>query len=549
MPAPGSGALNAGYAVVYDNNGDMQRMHLVNAMQQQNLQQQERERQRQEADAAHRFALQKYYGGQFDPSKFDTETDLNKSINEELLKGRKNLAEVLNTPGASDQDIENATQQALVPAQKLYQIGTSVKRNIDASLEGLKDDKTLAPHLGSLKTQAFVNALYTKDTQTGKLRLRNEQELSQVDPDRNYAADILAHDPQLIMNGNVDWGGMRKRFETTSQDLSGAHYTSPGVKSKSDFKAVWRPDLQDLVQDKTGAYKVITKSDPIITKDANGNEVQIPALSQTALNAMQSTPGELANMNVATMHYLAQHSPNVSVEPNTEAFENAKRIMAYQMVKDWGAKAISDKQDVTKSSLLTRIELGYPMPGSGGSGSSGNQVQDVQAAFNDITDTPFTGDDGTRGNIVNGKLSKAFRGIGSTPSMGEVTGRIPLNKLPLSVRDAVANYSKGNDVTGIKQGRKDVPTGEVKVKLRDGVVTGVMTDAGQWFDVTSRLNSNIKQQNTTLPTKQKQHFIQNQGNGKTYQLGGKSITDDMIKKGAKKYRMTEAQYKASIGIK
>ena len=344
MPdAPGSGALNAGYAVVYGNQGDMQRMQMANLMQQQNQARQDKIAEQQKADDAHRFALQKYYGKDFDPTNFDTKTDLNKSINELLISGKKNLSDVLNKPGASDQDIDNAAQQALAPAQKLYQVGTAIKRNVDASLEGLKGEKGI--DLGSLKNQAYINALYTKDPQTGKMRIKNDQELSQIDPEHNYAADILQNNPQLVAKGDVDWNGMQKLFMPKTQELSGAHYTSPGVKSKSDFKATWLDGVQDLTRDDKGVYHVTTVSDPVISKDANGNEIKTDALPQSAMNTMQSTPGMKAKMDVATMQYLAKEHPDVSIQPNTPEFEAAKRIMGYQMMKGFSAKAISDKSD------------------------------------------------------------------------------------------------------------------------------------------------------------------------------------------------------------
>lgn len=510
MPdAPGSGALNAGYAVTYDNSGDMQRMNFVNMLQQQNEARQQRAEAQRRADEAHKYALQKYYGAQFDPSKFDTETDLNKSINEELMKGRKSLAEVLSKPGVSDQDIENATQQALVPAQKLYQIGTAVKRNIDASLEGLKGDKGI--DLGSLKTQAYVNALYTKDPQTGKLRLRNEQELSQVDPEHNYAADLLQNHPELVAKGDVDWSGAQKLFVPKEQELSGAHYTSPGVKSKHDFKATWFDGLQDLVRDDKGVYHVTTVSDPIITKDANGKEVKIDAVPQSVINTMQPTLGAKAKLDVATMQYLAKHSPEVSVEPGTPAFENAKRVMVHEMMKPFAAKKISDKSDVTKSSLLTRIELGYPMPGSGSDGGGGDQAADTRASFNDITDTPFVGDNGMIGSINNGQFEQK-KGVLSmfTPKYDgrEIIGSVPLDKLPASVFNAVSASNAKNDITGETkpdENGKPQPTGFARIKVKGGQISAIKTDKG-WFDVDSRQNANIKIQNSTTTMKNKQHY-------------------------------------------
>jgi hypothetical protein len=503
MPyVPGSGAQNAGYAVTYGDLGETNRTNLVNLLNRQNQDRQDKIDAQQQADAAHKFALQKYYGSQFNPDNYKTETDDDQDLSNMAGSSLKRVSELINK-GASDEDIQTAANQEASNLQKNYQTVQTVKRNIETSLEGLKGDKTLAPYLGSLKKQAYIHALYTKDGD--KIRRKTFDELAQTDPQQNYAGDILQNNPQLIVPGDVDYNGFLKSLPVANQKLTGSWYSSPGVKHKSAFDASWYDGAQKLVQDDKGAYKIETANEPVQTTDANGNPVQVNQIPQSVINTMQSTPGAKAKLDVATMQYLGQH--NISAEPNTPAFETAKKAMVYEMLDKNAPKRISQGQDVTNSAALTKIELGYPMPGSQKS-SPETQTQDVQAAFNDITDTPFVGDDGTSGNIVNGKLSDKYKGVGSTPSMGEVTGKIPLNKLPLSVRDAVANYSKGNDVTGIKQGRRDVPTGEVRVKLKDGAVVGVMTDAGQWFDVTSRLNSNIKQQNSTLPMKQKQHYVQ-----------------------------------------
>lgn len=503
MPAPGSGALNAGYAVVYDNHGDMQRMQMANLMQQQNQARQDKIAEQQKADDAHRFALQKYYGKDFDPNNFDIKNDLQGRVNDYLISGKKSLSDVLNKPGVSDQDIDNAAQQALIPAQKLYQVGTAINRNIDTSLEGLKGEKGI--DLGSLKKQAYINALYTKDPQTGKMRIKNDQELSQIDPEHNYAADILQNHPELVAKGDVDYNGALKLFQPATQKLTGEWYSSPGVKHKSAFEATWADGPQKLVQDDKGAYKVETANEPIETTDANGRKVLINQIPQGVINTMQSTPGAKAKLDVATMQYLAKTHPDVSVEPNTPAFEIAKRAMVYDMFNKTAPKRISQGQGVNTSSPVIRMQLGLD-----GKKDNGSQEQDMQASFSDVTDTPFIGDNGVKGTINNGKFEPDNGGVFSKllPKYkgGEVSGLIPITKLPISVRDAVVKYSQGNDVTGEKTGRRDTPTGMVKVKINDGVVSAVMTDKGQWFDVNSRLNSNIKAQNSTVPMKEKQHY-------------------------------------------
>jgi hypothetical protein len=507
MPyVPGSGAQNAGYAVTYGDLGETNRMNLVRMLDQQNQERQDKIEAQQRADAAHKFALQKYYGKEFDPSNFDTGTDLNKSINDALIQGKKNLAEILNDPNSSDQDIDNAAQQALTPAMKLYQIGTAVKRNVDATTDAFKNDKGL--DVGSLKTQAYINALYTKDPKTGKLRLKNDQELSQIDPEHNYAADILQNHPELVAKGDVDYNGLLKNFPVANQKLDGSWYSSPGVKHKSNFDASWYDGVQKLVKDDKGVYGIQTANEPIETTDANGNKIKINQIPESVINTMQSTPGAKAKLDVATMQYLAQHSPNVSVEPGTPAFEMAKRAMVYEMFDKNAPKRISKGQDINKSGSLIRMELGYPMPGSSNGSKSGEDLkQETQASFNDITDVPFVGDNGVVGTISNGKFQPRKGILGAfTPKYdgSEVEGSIPLDKLPVSVFNAVTAGNSKNDITGEKDNVGD-PIGKVKVKITDGQITAIKTDHG-WFDVNSRQNANIKVENTTRSIKDKEKY-------------------------------------------
>lgn len=510
MPfTPGSGAENAGYAVTYGDLGETNRMNLVRMLDQQNQERQDKIQAQQQADAAHKFALQKYYGKEFDPSNYDTQNDLNKRITDMSSEGLKSVSDLINS-GASDEDVESAANQAVGKLRQTYQLGTALQRNIDTSLEGYKNDKTLAPYFGNIKKNAELNILYKKDPATGKLVLKSNDELAQLDPEHNYAADILQNHPELIVPGNVDWQGFKKAFTPVSQELSGAHYTAPGVKSKNDFKATWLDGLQDLVKDDKGVYHVITKSEPIVTTDANGKEVKIDALPKSTLDVLQSTPGMKAQLDVATMHYLAQHSPNVSVEPGTPAFENAKAIMAYQMMRDFGAKAISDKHDESRAGLRIRMDMGVPMPGSGNGSKSGEDLKaQTQASFNDITDVPFTGDNGVKGTIVNGQFQPAKRGLfaplyGPKYDGGELIGTLPIDNLPVSVFNAVTAGNSKNNITGEKDDI-DRPTGQVKVKIKDGEITAIKTDHG-WFDVNSRENANIKLQNSTTSMKSKEHY-------------------------------------------
>jgi hypothetical protein len=539
---PGSGALNAGYAVTYGDLGEANRMNLVRYLDQQNQDRQDKIDAQQQADAAHKFALQKYYGKEFDPSNFDTQTDLNQRLSDMASGSLKRVSDLINS-GASDEDIDNAANQELSGIQKTYQVASAVKRNIDTSMEGLQSDKTLAPYLGSLKKQAFINALYTKDP-NGKVRLKTDQELSQIDPNQNFAGDILQNNPQLVVPGNIDWNAQLKKFTPKTFKNSGEYYSSPGVKKTGSYEAQYYDGAQKIATDKKGVTSVETANDPIFTKDANGNPVKIDQAPDYVMTALQSTPGEKANMDVATQRWLAQHYPNSpQPAPNTPEFEVAKKNMVYDGLNKLSPKLISSSDKVNESAAKIRLDLGYPMPGSGKGTTIEQDQADVNKSFNSISGVKYYKDSGVGvvpvGNIVNGKADGQVQN-------GEVL--MKLEDLPIAIRNAVAKYSPGNDVSGIVTGRRKVnKEGLLQVELKDGVVSGVMTDKGQWFRATDLTNANIKEQNTTLPMKQKQHYIQGQGG--TYQLGGKTITDDMLQKGAKKYGMTVEQYKASIGLK
>jgi hypothetical protein len=486
-------------------------MNLVNLLDRQNQERQDKIDAQQQADAAHKFALQKYYGKEFDPNNFDTGTDLNKSINDALISGKKNLAEIINNPNSSDEDIDNAAQQALTPAMKLYQTGMAVKRNIDTSMEGLKGDKTLAPYLGSLKKQAYINALYTKDGD--KVRLKNDSELSQLNPDQDYAGDILKNNPQLVVPGDVDVDGFLKGLPVANHKLNGAWYSSPGVKHKSNFEANTYQGVQKLVQDDKGAYSVQTANEPITTTDANGNKVQVNQIPQDVVSSMQSSPGAKAKLDVATMQYLAQH--NISAEPNTPAFETAKRAMLYDVFDKKVAKGISQGQDVTTAPIVIKEQMGYPMPGSSKGSDTGDNNANISASFKDITDTPFTGSNGVQGTINNGtfipKKPGAFDPLykATYDPTTTMTGTIPIDKLPASVYHAAKAYIADNDITGETAPNdkgKETPTGFVKVKISNGQISSIKTDKG-WFDVGDRTNANINTYNKTHGIKQKKDAI------------------------------------------
>jgi hypothetical protein len=232
-------------------------------------------------------------------------------------------------------------------------------------------------------------------------------------------------------------------------------------------------------------------------------------------------------MDVATQRWLAQNYPDQpQPAPGTQHFEDMKRIMGFQMMKDFGAKAISDKTDENRSALRIRLDLGGSLPGQGKEVKDVS-TPDISASFKDINGADFESSDGkVKGTIENGVFQPAKKGVfsplfGATYKPGqEMTGTIPVDKLPASVYRAAKAYIQDNDITGEKElvvdkdgnpetnkegnqtGRK-LPTNRVKVKIGgDGQIQAIRTDKG-WFDVGDRENSNVNLLNKTRSIKNK----------------------------------------------
>ncbi|MGN6266432.1 MAG: hypothetical protein ACTHM5_12195 [Ginsengibacter sp.] len=505
---PGSGGNNAGYAVVYPDN-DLQRMQIANNMHQANLERQQRLEQQRKEETAHRYALNKYYGNQFDFDKFDTATDLDKNINDLLIQGKRELEDVLNTPGVSDEDIDRAANEAIIPAMKLSQVGKSIKRNIDGTVAAY--DKKDGIDTGSLAKQAYIQALYKPDPKTGKLVLKNTDELNQIDPEHNYAADIVNNTPQLVSKGNVDYMEGLKGWASQPVGDSGEYYDAQGIKHKGSWKTNIYTGLQQIEKDGKGVARVATVNNAIPITDANGNPVIDPNTGKQVLinqapeilmNRLQDTPGKKAAMDVATIKYLQSHPATAgeSAIPGTPGFEIAKRAMAYDQLQNLTKRVNISKGEQAPAFVIKNM-LGIA-PGGGSGQTSAQQNNDIKASFNDITNARFIGNNGAEGRIENGKLVGFKGGIKSFLNRGVVEGIMPVEQLPLSIRDAVAKYSPKNDITGKKYEGTKSP-GYVDVKTKNGVVTGIRTDSGQWFELNNLTQAEINDENKVRSIKNK----------------------------------------------
>lgn len=514
MPdVPGSGALNAGYAVTYGNEGDMQRMQMVNLMQQQVQARQDKLAQEAQQQQAHIAAMKKRYGAMFDPKNYDTLTDVNIPINEEAESLKKGLSELLNS-NAPQQDVDNFAIDGASRLQKMYQIGTAIKRNIDSNIAPYKNSKNI--NWGSVGTQAYLDTLYKKDPATGKMVMKNVSELAQIPSDFNPVAEILKNNPDKATSSSIDVDSAVKNMATQSVQGNGAFYGSDGFKHKSGWKANYNPLIQDLIYDKDGTARVVTINHPVPLTDIEGNPIidpktgkpsMINQISDEAYNHFVDTPEKKIITDAATIRYLRKDNPDMEIATDTPAFYQASKEMLYNAVKGYGGKAISKTQDVTAPAFVIKNMMGLPTGSGGGSGAKTpkQQMADITASFNDITGVRFIGNNGAEGKIENGKLVGFKGGIGSLFNGGVVEGKVPIEQLPLSLMRAVSAYAPNTSITGKKyKEQEDNPNaGMVDVKVKNGRVVGVRTDNGPYFSVDDKVQSEINTKNKLLSIKNK----------------------------------------------
>src|ERR1019366_1915026 len=208
MPDNGSGALNAGAAVDLGTQAP-ENLKLAGYLNQQNMAQQYRQDRMNQAAQAHKDALQKYYGNQFDIDKFDTKTALNEPIDDILSKGRQTVADAIQK-GIDGGDLEKIQQQALAPAVQLFQKGTLIQQNLAQTSAALKTDPGIDSD--AVYKGGMLAALYDQDPNTGKYIPKTGADLAAVDPEKDYGKEFISNHPELAAKGGVNWEGNIAKF-------------------------------------------------------------------------------------------------------------------------------------------------------------------------------------------------------------------------------------------------------------------------------------------------------------------------------------------------
>ena len=496
--ASGDGASQAGFAVAFPaDNGN--KLKLADYFQQQQNMQANRDAAKAQAIQVHKDALAKYYGDQFDPSKFDTKTALNDQIDTYLSKGHQAVSDAIQS-GQDGGDLERTMQQAITPALQLYQKGSLIKANIDKTAAALKDDKGI--DTDALSKVATLQALYNKNPD-GTYTIKSPQDLAQVDPEHDYSKDILNNNPELVSKAGVDVEGNLAKFKPSSVKSTGSYYSSPGVKVKGQHEATYLTGVQQYNKDANGVDQITTSDTPINTTDANGNPVTIHQVPDEVVNQFQQTVGGKAALDVATKKY-AQTNGLPNAQPGTQVFEQMKKAMLYDMIDKTAPKHISQTQDVTTAPVVIKQELGIPTHNP--AWDSNTQVNQTPPSFSKISDAKVYVNSGgigltvPVGTVQDGKVS------GDAVPMGSAEAKIKMSDLPDAYVAAANKFDTKNDITGDKgDDRKKTPTGFVTVKLYDKKIVGIKTDKGNWFSTDDLGSVQDKELNSTLPKNQQVH--------------------------------------------
>ena len=515
-------ASNLGFATIYEpDNG--QKLKLAAYFHQQNEAELQRQQQRDQAIQAHQFALDKYYGNQFDPKDFDTNTALDEQINDYLAKGHQQVSEAIQNK-IDGADLDRIVQQSLAPAIQLHQKGSLIKSNIDATATALKPDKGI--DTDALRKEATLRALYNRSPD-GKYTIKNMQDLAQVDPEHDYSKDILDQNPELVSTGGVDVEGKLAKMIPQNFKSSGSYYSSPGVKRKGSFEANYFQGAQKLTQDPDGAYKVVTADNPIVTKDATGNPVTIHQVPDEVLSHFSQTVGDRAALDVATKKYLTDNNLP-ALQPGSQGFDQAKKAMLYDQIENIGPKKISETHDVTTAPIVIKNELGLINP------TPAQPAIQNQTGFDKISNVPFYQQGTVNGTDITAKGGTINNGTINNLPPGTNEVKIRLQDLPEEYRGAAKKLSSDNDITGdknpndnsVERSLRNKPTGYATLQVVNGNLTGIKTDKGTFLTPDDLNTVQTNELNKTLPMKQKIH-----------PAGTKSIAEQMRDASNKKEKL------------
>lgn len=457
-----------------------------------------RSEQEREKAIGKKAASDKYFTNYLDPKDSFTGTVVD-PVNAKLLSDALQQAYDLSAKGATDNEIFMAITPLVNKVNDYTQKAKQIQAQKKQAMDLLGKQKGIDP----LKfSSEFDDEVFMEtDPKTG---LKKMKDLSMVDPSQNYA-DIVLKNRDIYTPEGFDEYVAKAGKNTSLEDVSVYGKDKSMRRTKAEMTA---PSFMISDKDERGAhtdfvpkYEIATDGDNVVMGEFIGQDGK-----KTKAPVRMVTNEVFNDLPISAKAYLRQEvrrlSKDKGVELNSAQAENLARALAYDELKTSGKQYSTLKEvQVQKAAPAPRISVNI------NSQKEPNKIDlteypDSQDGGKDITSL-MQGVDVV--SLVTGKKYAAEKII-FNPSTKKITITDPVNNKPetMTLTTFLQNIKPQNPAADIKW-------------LKEGLnnpITGVKEDEPK---------------------------------SKTYTVGGKTLTEEQIKKGAAKYKMSEAEYLKSIG--
>lgn len=452
--------------------------------------------------------LANYFG---DKNKFTG--SLYDPIKTKLIGDALDQAMDLSKKGSSVEDILMATAPLVNKVNDYEARATMFSDKKTKFLEQLKANGQKGIDIPKLSDEIDNAAFYDIDPKTGQKVLN----VDKADPSHNYGLDVLNNGDVFTNEGFGDFVGKAGKnvvnHDVVLRDANGK-IRQTKIESTS-------PNFMDLEKDKQGVpigyvpkYTTATDDGSVLLHDFLGDKgdvIKEPVrlLSDDVFNQLPTTAK--AYLKQEATKYAKLHN----IDPSSPQVDNLIKALAYDEVRN-NAKQSSTYKELSK--------LEQPVTKNTTNINMSSKKEDntwIPPYLNDLKSHAVN-------NLVplDATLSKALTKEGVAPDL-------------LGIQDGKWKpiFFKRKDGVILRQGDSENGT-----PIIDEIRSQPITDNQMILQMGGQ--TGVKQKNIEMINRP-----QRGGNTKTYNVGGKEITEDMINKGAAKYKMTPEQYKASIGIK
>lgn len=471
-----------------------------------------RQEQEKQAAAGRKAASDKYFANYLDPKDRFTGTMADPEIAKQLGEALDE-AFMLSSKGATDNEIF----MAITPRVNRVNDYTQKVKQIQAQKKQASDVVGKIPGVDQIKfSSEFDDEVFMEtDLKTGVKKMRD---IGTIDPSQNYA-DIVLKNRDIYTPEGFDEYVAKAGKNTSLEDVSVYGKDKSMRRTKAEMTA---PSFMISDKDERGAhvdfvpkYEIATDGENVVMGEFMGQDGK-----PTKAPVRMVTNDVFNDLPVSAKAYLRQEVRKLSkekgVELNSAQAENLARALAYDELKNSGKQY----------STLKEVQVQKAAPiiiNNSGSGSSSKTPQQI-----DLTEYPDV--EGGGKDITN--LMQGIKVTGLPTGKTLLAEKVVFN--PVTQKVTFKEYAE-----------------------RDPVTQQIITGGGEKTVSLTTFLQNIKSNNPGTDMK----FLEGLRNPitsaapkpttktKSWVVGTTTLTEDQIKKGAAKYKMTEEQYLKSIGAK